>query len=49
MRTRTYGVVGIMPASFQFPNRNIDLWEPSPLDAPFEVIESLHGSMSSAA
>jgi putative ABC transport system permease protein len=30
-----YLVVGIMPASFQFPNRDVDLWTPSAPDAPF--------------
>lgn len=28
-------IVGVMPASFQFPDRDVDLWSPSPLDAPF--------------
>lgn len=28
-------IVGIMPASFQFPQRNVDLWTPSAPDAPF--------------
>lgn len=31
-----YPVVGIMPASFQFPNANVDVWQPSAMDAPFE-------------
>jgi putative ABC transport system permease protein len=30
-----YSVVGIMPASFQFPNRDADLWAPSAPDAPY--------------
>jgi hypothetical protein len=28
-------IVGIMPASFLFPDRDVDLWSPSPVDAPF--------------
>ncbi len=28
-------VVGVMPASFQFPDRDVDLWTPSPPDAPY--------------
>jgi putative ABC transport system permease protein len=31
----TYPIVGIMPASFQFPNRDVDLWSTSAPDAPF--------------
>ncbi len=31
----SYSVVGVMPASFPFPVREIDVWTPSPLDAPF--------------
>jgi putative ABC transport system permease protein len=30
-----YSIVGIMPASFQFPNRDVDMWAPSAPDAPF--------------
>jgi putative ABC transport system permease protein len=30
-----YAIVGIMPASFEFPNRGVDLWAPSPPDAPY--------------
>ena len=30
-----YTIVGIMPASFLFPDRAVDLWSPSPPDAPF--------------
>ena len=33
----TYSIVGIMPASFQFPNGGVDLWAPSAPDAPFAV------------
>ena len=25
----SYGIVGIMPASFRFPDRDVDLWMPS--------------------
>jgi len=27
--------VGVMPVSFQFPDRDVDLWSPSPADAPY--------------
>ncbi|HWG19215.1 MAG TPA: ABC transporter permease [Terracidiphilus sp.] len=30
-----YSIIGIMPASFHFPNRDVDLWAPSPPDAPY--------------
>ncbi|MGH8245347.1 MAG: ABC transporter permease, partial [Gammaproteobacteria bacterium] len=33
--TSAYLIAGIMPASFQFPDRDVDLWSPSPPDAPF--------------
>jgi len=28
-------IIGVMPASFLFPDRDVDLWSPSPADAPF--------------
>jgi putative ABC transport system permease protein len=28
-------IVGVMPASFQFPESEIDVWTPSPVDGPF--------------
>ena len=28
-------IVGIMPASFRFPGRDVDVWSPSPPDAPY--------------
>ena len=31
----SYSIVGVMPASFDFPNRDVDLWAPSPPDAPY--------------
>jgi len=31
----SYTVVGVMPASFAFPSRDVDLWAPSPPDAPY--------------
>jgi len=31
----SYAIIGIMPASFQFPNRDVDLWTPGAPDAPF--------------
>lgn len=30
-----YPIVGVMPASFEFPDRDVDLWSPNPMDAPF--------------
>jgi putative ABC transport system permease protein len=32
---QSYPIVGVMPASFLFPIRDIDVWSPSPLDAPY--------------
>ncbi len=31
----SYEVVGVMPASFQFPKNDVDVWTPSAPDAPF--------------
>src|SRR5579864_3717564 len=31
----SYSIVGIMPASFRFPNASVDLWAPSAPDAPY--------------
>ncbi|HKN74970.1 MAG TPA: ABC transporter permease [Candidatus Acidoferrum sp.] len=31
----SYTVVGIMPASFLFPDRDVDLWSPVPVDVPY--------------
>jgi putative ABC transport system permease protein len=28
-------IVGVMPASFRFPDRDVDVWFPSPVDAPY--------------
>lgn len=30
-----YSIIGVMPASFRFPNRDVDLWTISAPDAPF--------------
>lgn len=30
-------IVGVMPDSFAFPNRDVDLWQPSSPDAPFAI------------
>lgn len=30
----SYTIVGVMPPSFAFPDRDVDLWVPSPADAP---------------
>lgn len=31
----SYAIVGVMPASFAFPSREVDVWAPSPPDAPY--------------
>jgi putative ABC transport system permease protein len=31
---RPYSIVGILPAHFAFPNRDVDLWWPYPIDGP---------------
>jgi putative ABC transport system permease protein len=31
----SYSIVGVMPASFLFPDRDVDLWSPIPIDAPY--------------
>ncbi|MGC2617474.1 MAG: ABC transporter permease [Acidobacteriaceae bacterium] len=31
----SYSIIGVMPQSFAFPNREVDLWAPSPPDAPY--------------
>jgi predicted permease len=36
-RNYTVPIVGVLPASFLFPDRDVDLWSPSPNDAPFAV------------
>ncbi len=33
----SYSIIGVMPASFAFPNADIDLWSPSPPDAPYAL------------
>lgn len=33
--TYSYTVVGVMPRSFLFPDREVDLWEPNAIDAPY--------------
>ena len=32
---QTVQIVGVMPSSFQFPSADVDLWSPSPPDAPY--------------
>jgi predicted permease len=34
-RNSSVPIVGVMPASFLFADREVDLWSPSPADAPF--------------
>jgi putative ABC transport system permease protein len=31
----SYTIVGVLPASFRFPDRSVDIWLPNPMDAPF--------------
>lgn len=31
----SYSIVGVMPKSFAFPDRGVQMWEPSPPDAPY--------------
>jgi predicted permease len=31
----SYSIVGVMPESFAFPNRDVEMWAPSPPDAPY--------------
>lgn len=31
----SYAIVGVMPPSFLFPDRDVDLWFPNPMDAPY--------------
>jgi putative ABC transport system permease protein len=31
----SYPIVGVLPASFGFPDRDVDLWSPNAMDAPF--------------
>jgi putative ABC transport system permease protein len=31
----SYPIVGVMPASFLFPDREVDIWSPNPMDAPY--------------
>jgi putative ABC transport system permease protein len=31
----SYSIIGVMPASFLFPAREVDLWLPVPVDAPY--------------
>jgi len=33
--TTSHTIVGVMAASFAFPDRDVDLWSPSPPDAPY--------------
>src|SRR6266849_4154029 len=31
----SFSIIGVMPASFHFPDREVDLWTPIPADAPY--------------
>ncbi len=31
----SYAIIGVMPPSFLFPDRDVDLWFPNPMDAPY--------------
>lgn len=33
--TLPFEIVGVMPASFLFPDREVEVWSPSPMDAPY--------------
>jgi putative ABC transport system permease protein len=35
LESYSYTVIGIMPRSFLFPDREVDVWEPNPIDAPY--------------
>jgi predicted permease len=35
LEKHSYTIVGIMPASFLFPDHDVDVWCPSPVDAPY--------------
>ena len=34
-RPAAYTIVGVLPAAFLFPNRDVDLWSPVPTNAPY--------------
>ncbi|HEY4906816.1 MAG TPA: ABC transporter permease [Candidatus Acidoferrum sp.] len=38
MGTDSHSIVGVMPASFHFPERDVDLWSPIPVDAKIAQI-----------
>jgi putative ABC transport system permease protein len=33
----SYPIIGVMPPSFQFPDRDVDVWSPSPPDGPYSL------------
>jgi putative ABC transport system permease protein len=33
--SQSFAIVGVMPEAFQFPVREVDVWSPSPVDAPY--------------
>jgi putative ABC transport system permease protein len=35
MGNRSVPIIGVMPRSFMFPNGDVDIWSPSPPDAPY--------------
>jgi putative ABC transport system permease protein len=38
---RTLAIVGVMPASFVFPDRSVDLWVPADIDGPLAPLRNL--------
>jgi putative ABC transport system permease protein len=43
MADRTYPIVGVLPASFLFPERDVDWWVPQWIDAPWTVSRQFRG------
>lgn len=41
LRDQTYAVVGVMPPVFRFLDRDVDIWVPHPVDAPFAQARQL--------
>jgi|SoiMethySBSTD1v2_1073268.scaffolds.fasta_scaffold00524_22 putative ABC transport system permease protein len=43
MANRAYPIVGVLPASFMFPERDVDWWAPDWVDAPWAVAREFRG------